>query len=231
MTKILISGFANILFYLFILTAFYFNDLNASCQNDSSKKVFSNADYDIFSFENAKENISEIYKNVLNTKTTGDAENDFALRIIEFHSAVRPMLEFEIKNGKDKRMNSLARQTLKRHGDITEIMKAYLGKVKRVKNKSMNTEDVTGSLGQTLLDSVKIVIDKLRSLNLKGKTDFDFASIINCHYSGALSIIDNYLQQGSDDLLIQLAERMKSENVISLQIIEKWKKQQNKTDK
>lgn len=231
MTKILFSGFANLIFYVFIFTAFYFNDLIASSQNDSSKKAFSIAEYDIFSFEDAKENISEIYKNVLNTKPTGDAENDFALRIIEFHSAVRPMLEFEIKNGKDKRITALARQTLKRHDDITEIMKAYLGKVKRVKNKNMYLEDETGALGQTMLDSVKMTIDKVRALTLQGKIDLDFASLINYHYSGAVSIIDNYLQQGSDDLLMQLAERMKNENAVSIQIIDKWKKQQNKSGK
>lgn len=198
-------------------------------------QAFNGADTAGFSIKTEKENIAGQYEKVTQIRKTEDAENDFALMMTSYNSAVKFLLENQIKEGKDSLMISVARQTLRRHSEVEGILNTYIGKIRLAKNKTgknsradNNMEIIGSSVQKKLPDLMMEIIAKIRSLGMSGKQDYDFASLINYHCSGALNIIDDYLNKADDKVLEIVAQRLKDENLMSLQLIEKWKKSRSK---
>jgi uncharacterized protein (DUF305 family) len=194
-------------------------------QSSDSTHEYENVGNNYISAEPVKENLAAIYKKIIDLKRTSDWENDFAVMMIEYNSAIRSFVENEAEHGKDSRMVKLARQTLNRYDQVGELLKTYLGKVKKVRHKVKKEEDdATGSLSPKMPEELNRIIDEVKNDTLRGEQDYDFASLLHNHCSGAVSIIEDYLNNGDDETLHKIAQRMKEDNKVSLEIIEKWKK-------
>lgn len=211
---------------LLIITPSLIRAQNTTSTADSLIK-FGQADYKPVSLETEKKNIAEVYTKVMNLKRTYDAENDFAAMFIEFNSGIRSLLESEIQNGKDDTLVALAKLTLKRHMDAQAILNTYLGKVKLAKNRKNKADEETGAPERSVKDSLKTVSDKIRNIKLTNNQDYDFASMMGLHCSGAVSLINNYLDNSDDATLEQVAQVLKDENLATISIIEKWKSSHN----
>ncbi|MDP4175266.1 MAG: hypothetical protein Q8933_14930 [Bacteroidota bacterium] len=211
--------------YLILMILFSSVLILSQTQRSDSTHEYENAGNNYISAESVKENLAAIYKKIIDLKRTSDWENDFAVMMIEYNSAIRSFIGNEAEHGKDSRMVKLARQTLNRYDQVEELLKTYLGKVKKVRHKVKNEEDdATGSLGPRMPEELNKIIDETKNSTLKGEQDYDFASLLYYHCSGAVSIIEDYLNNGEDETLHKIAQRMKEDNKLSLEIIEKWKK-------
>jgi uncharacterized protein (DUF305 family) len=133
-----------------------------------------------------------------NIKMTGDFDVDFANMMIEHHQAGIDMAQAEISQGKDEKMKSKAQEIINKQKDEQQKLKDFVSNY-----KPSGMKHGEGELQKSMSENM----DKMKSMQMSGDTDKDFAMVMSTHHEHGVSMSKMELTYGMSDKLKQMARK------------------------
>ena len=186
-----------------------------ACNNDSNTSSNTNADSSTSPLSNTPKdtaaNIDHMnMKNSLMTsmnsmmdgmkgmKMTGDFDIDFANMMVKHHQGAIDMSQEELNSGANEKMKSMAQNIItaqKREiSQLQDFIKNY---------KPSGMKHGEGELEKSMSD----MESKMKSIQMTGDTDKDFAIMMKEHHSGAVAMSKQELANGMSSKLKQMAQK------------------------
>lgn len=136
-------------------------------------------------------------------KMTGDFDLDFGNMMIIHHQAAIDMSEVEIAKGTDRQMKTMAQ-------NIVTAQKAEIEQLNQfVKNyKTQETKKMSGEMNNELSEKMKAMMDKMKSMQMTGNTDKDFAMMMKFHHESAVKMAEDELLHGKQYEIKKMAQKM-----------------------
>lgn len=133
-----------------------------------------------------------------NMKMTGDFDIDFANMMIEHHQGAIDMAQTEISQGKDEKMKSKAQEIINKQKDEQQKLRDFVSSYKASGMKHGEGE---------LQKSMSVNMDKMKSMQMSGDADKDFAMMMSTHHEHGISMSKMELKNGMSDKLKQMAKK------------------------
>ena len=193
--------------------------LFASCNNDSTTTTVDQKDtsssqaantakdtmnkMDNMSMENGLMSaMNSMMERMKNMKMTGDFDIDFANMMIEHHQGAIDMSEREVNSGKNEKIKGMAQNIITaQKGEISKLQDF----VKNYKPSGMKHGE--GELQKSMSD----MESKMKSMQMTGDMDKEFAAMMIEHHQSAISMAKKQLANGMSDKLKQMAQKMITE--------------------
>lgn len=129
---------------------------------------------------------------------TGDFDIDFANMMIQHHQGALDMAQVEISQGKDEKMKAKAKDILTKQRDEQQQLRDFVQSYKPSGMKHGEGE---------LQKSMTAMMDKMKSMQMSGNVDKDFATMMSSHHQNGISMAKMELKNGMSDKLKQMAQK------------------------
>ena len=146
-------------------------------------------------------------------KMTGDFDLDFTNMMIEHHKGAIDMSEEEAKAGSDNKIKGMAQK-------IINSQKEEIGKFQDI-IKNHKTSDMKMGQGE-LEKSMSDMMSKMKSMQMSGDMDKDFATMMVPHHQSAVSMFEKEIAFGTDAKLKQMAKKGIDEQTKEINEFKAW---------
>lgn len=131
-------------------------------------------------------------------KMSGDFDIDFANMLIEHHQGAIDMAQVELSQGKDEKMKSKAQKIITKQKDEQQKLRGIVSSYKPSGMKHGEGE---------LQKSMSAMSDKMKSMQMSGDIDKDFATMMSSHHEDGISMSKLELKNGMNSQLKQKAQK------------------------
>ena len=146
-------------------------------------------------------------------KMTGDFDIDFANMMIEHHQGAVDMSQQELNSGKDEKMKSMAQKIITAQKEEISQLQDF---VKSYKPSGMKHGE--GQLEKSMSD----METKMKSMQMSGDIDKDFAMMMKEHHAGAVAMSKKELTNGMSAKLKQMAQKTITDQNKEIKEFEDW---------
>ena len=146
-------------------------------------------------------------------KMTGDFDIDFATLMIEHHQGAIDMSEREINSGKDEKMKGMAQKIITAQKEEVTKLQDF---IKTYKPSGMKHGE--GELQKSMSD----MESKMKSMQMSGDMDKDFAMNMKEHHAAAIEMSKKELTNGMSVKLKQMAQKTITGQNIEIKEVESW---------
>ncbi|RYY44733.1 MAG: DUF305 domain-containing protein [Chitinophagaceae bacterium] len=129
---------------------------------------------------------------------TGDFDVDFANMMIEHHQSALDMAQVELSQGKDEKMKAKAQEIVTKQQKEQQELKDFVQSYKPSGMKHGEGE---------LQKSMQGMMDKMKSMQMSGNVDKDFATMMISHHEDGISMAKHEVKNGMADKLKQMAKK------------------------
>ena len=144
---------------------------------------------------------------------TGDFDVDFANMMIEHHQGGIDMAEMEISQGKDEKMKSMAQKISsdqkKEQQELRDFVSGY---------KPSGMKHGEGELQK----SMSSAMDQMKSMQMSGDTDKDFATMMMHHHEHGVAMAKMELQHGMSSKLKGMAQKSITKHNQEIKEFKNW---------
>lgn len=144
---------------------------------------------------------------------TGSTDQDFATMMIEHHKGAVEMANIELQSGKDSQLKTMAESIIKaQQSEITKFQDFL------TKNPSTTMDmDMTNPSNKELMDTMNMTMPQL-----KGNTDFDFATLMIPHHQSAVDMANVELKYGKFDEIKKIAQQIIADQQKEIKDFQDW---------
>jgi uncharacterized protein (DUF305 family) len=146
-------------------------------------------------------------------KMTGDFDIDFANMMIEHHQAAVDMSQEEVNSGKDEKMKGMAQKIITAQKEEISQLQDF---VKNYKPSGMKHGE--GELQKSMSD----MDTKMKSVQMSGDIDKDFAMMMKEHHAGAVAMSKKEVTNGMSAKLKQMAQKTITDQNKEIKEFEDW---------
>lgn len=136
---------------------------------------------------------------MMNMKTTGDPDHDFAMMLKRHHQGAVEMADLEIKQGKDAKTKALATRIKATNQKEIKELNQFLSS-----HKPISSSSKIGKMGMDIMHS--------GTHSMTGKADHNFASMMAQHHQQGVDMARGFLKEGKTEKIKTMAS-----NVIKMQ--------------
>jgi uncharacterized protein (DUF305 family) len=129
---------------------------------------------------------------------TGDFDIDFANMMIQHHQGGIDMAQVETSQGKDDKMKAKAQEIITKQKEEQQQLRDFVQGYKPSGMKHGEGE---------LQKSMQAMMDKMKSMQMSGNVDKDFATMMASHHQDGISMAKMELENGMSDKLKQMARK------------------------
>ncbi len=178
-----------------------------------------NKDYEKIKIQNHGENdlmaLMHDMMDEMNAATmTGDPDYDFAMMMVMHHQGAIEMADYEIANGDDGELKSMAEEMEAAQQAETAVLDSFM---------AATTPDM---MDDKFMDEVMMSMDKMdKNADLQviiGETDYDFASLIIVHHQSAMEMAYAILEHGEDEMIMEMAHEMIDMQLMEIEELQNW---------
>jgi uncharacterized protein (DUF305 family) len=146
-------------------------------------------------------------------KMTGDFDIDFANMMIAHHQGAIDMSQQELSSGRDEKMKSMAEKIITAQKEEISQLQDF---VKNYKPSGMKHGE--GELEKSMSD----METKMRSMQMSGDTDKDFAMMMKEHHAAAIAMSKKQLTHGMNAKLKKMAQKTIADQNREIKEFESW---------
>ncbi len=150
---------------------------------------------------------------------TGDFDVDFANMMVEHHQGALDMAQVEASQGKDETMKSKAQEILTKQKKEQQELKDFVQSYKPSGMKHGEGE---------MQKSMSKMMDKMKSMQMIGNVDKDFATMMSSHHEDGISMSKMELKNGMSDKLKQMAQNGITDQQKDIKEFKAWLSSNNK---
>lgn len=152
-------------------------------------------------------------------KMTGDFDLDFANMMIIHHQGAIDMSEIEVAKGSDAQVKGWAQNIITVQKAEIEQLQAL---VKNYKMPEMKKE--VGEMHNELGETMKMMMDKMKSMTMSGNTDKDFVTMMILHHESAVTMAENEISHGKNYELKKMAQKIVEDQNREIKEFKDWLK-------
>jgi uncharacterized protein (DUF305 family) len=145
--------------------------------------------------------------------TTGDFDVDFANTMIEHHQGAIDMAEVEIAQGKDEKMKSMAQKISadqkKEQQELRDFVASY---------KPSGMKHGEGELKKSMTSAM----DQMKSMQMTGDTDKDFATMMMHHHEHGVAMAKMEVEHGMSSKLKGMAQKSITKQNQEIKELNNW---------
>lgn len=198
---------------------------NFSIQDSAKQGKMSNMDHGKMS--GMKSDMQKMHKQMMSTKMTGDPDYDFASMMIKHHQGAVNMSKKEVSKGKDQEVKSMAQKVIDDQNKEIKELQTFVKKNKPSKSKMNQDKDMTGSTeknmaDKSMMDKMNDTDKKMQNMEMSGDQDKDYVSMMIMHHQQAVDMSKEYLDNGKDENLKKMAQKMIDENKDQIDKLKDW---------
>lgn len=146
-------------------------------------------------------------------KMSGDFDADWANMMIEHHQGAIDMAQAELSQGKDEKMKSKAQEIIAKQKDEQQKLRDI---AKNLKASSMK-------MGEGELEkSMSGMMDKMKSMQMAGDIDKDFASMMIQHHEDGVAMAKLEVKNGMNATLKKIAQTVISDQQKEINEFRQW---------
>ncbi len=150
---------------------------------------------------------------------SGDFDVDFANMMVEHHQGALDMAQVEASQGKDETMKSKAQEILTKQKKEQQELKDFVQSYKPSGMKHGEGE---------MQKSMSKMMDKMKSMQMIGNVDKDFATMMSSHHEDGISMSKMELKNGMSDKLKQMAQKGITDQQKDIKEFKAWLSSNNK---
>ena len=144
---------------------------------------------------------------------TGDFDIDFANMMAEHHQSALDMAQVEISQGKDETMKTKAQEILTKQKKEQQELKDFVSSYKPSGMKHGEGE---------LQKGMSKMMDKMKSMQMTGDVDKDFATMMSSHHEDGISMAKMELKNGMSAKLKQMAQKSIDDQQKDIKEFQSW---------
>ena len=129
---------------------------------------------------------------------TGDFDIDFANMMIAHHQSALDMSQVELSQGKDEKLKAKAQEIITKQEKEQQELRDFVSSYKPSGMKHGEGE---------LMKSMSKMMDKMKSMQMIGDVDKDFATMMISHHEDGISMAKLEVKNGMADKLKQMAKK------------------------
>lgn len=142
---------------------------------------------------------------------TGSPDQDFASMMIEHHKGAIEMANLELKSGKDSQLMTMAQNIVKAQQSEISMFQDFLTK------KPATGMDINSPSGKELMATMNMPMSQV-----KGNTDFDFATLMIPHHQSAVDMANIELKYGKEDDIKKMAQNIITDQQKEIKDFQDW---------
>ena len=150
---------------------------------------------------------------ITTTKMTGNFDIDYAILMIDHSQGVAGMSDFEVKNGQDEKLKTIARSIMNDENAETTKLKEFLKNYKLAQSKQGADELSKATTGLT---------NKIKSITASGNTDKEYASMIVEHLQYDVDLGSKLQTKGTSEELKKIATTAKDAQLKYIRDLKTW---------
>lgn len=193
-------------------TAEVSNDTSGSHNSSAAKDTPSNMDHKNMSNE-LMTSMNSMMDRMKTVQMTGDFDIDFANMMIEHHQGAIDMSEKEISGGKDEKLKGMAQKIIASQKEEIQNLQDF---VKSYKSSGMKHGEGELQKSMSNMDS------KMKSMQMTGDIDKDYASMMSAHHEGAVEMSKKQVTNGMSSKLKQMAQKGIKEQTKEINEFKAW---------
>jgi len=152
---------------------------------------------------------------ITSTKMTGNFDIDYAILMIDHGQGIVGMSGFEVNNGQDEKLKTIARDIMNgKNAEVTKL-KDFLKNYKLVQSKSAEGE---------LSKATTELTNKIKAISTTGNTDREYATLMVEHLQYDLELGNKLQSNGTSEELKKLANSVKDEQLKYIRDLKTWLK-------
>ena len=142
--------------------------------------------------------MNEMMEKMHSMQMTGDFDVDFANMMVEHHQSALDMAQVEVSQGKDETMKAKAQEILtkqkKEQQELRDFVQSY---------KPSGMKHGEGELQKSMTK----MMDKMKSMQMSGDIDKDFATMMSSHHQDGIDMAKMELKNGMSAELKKMAQK------------------------
>jgi len=146
-------------------------------------------------------------------KMSGDFDVDFTNMMIEHHQGAIEMSEEEVKSGTDETIKGMAQNIISAQKEEIARLRDFVKNYKPSGMKHGEGELQKGMSG---------MMDAMKSMQMSGNIDKDFATMMIPHHENAVSMARKELKYGMDAKLKQMAQKIIDDQTKEINEFKNW---------
>lgn len=150
---------------------------------------------------------------------TGDFDVDFANMMIEHHQGALDMAQVEASQGKDETMKAKAQEILTKQKKEQQELRDFVQSYKPSGMKHGEGE---------LMKSMSKMMDKMKSMQMSGDIDKDFATMMTSHRQDGIDMAKMELKNGMSAELKKMAQKGIDDQQKDIKELRQWLSSHNK---
>jgi len=205
---------------MFFVTACGNSSESASTNNDTSTATVTTIPEQTSTTQDTTKSRPDLMKpmNDMMTKMqsmqmTGDFDIDFANMMVEHHQGALDMAQIEVSNGNDEKMKAKAQEILtkqkKEQQELNDFVSSY---------KPSGMKHGEGEMQK----SMSAMMDKMKSMQMTGDVDKDFATMMTSHHQDGISMAKMELKNGMSAKLKQMVQKSIDDQQKDIKEFQAW---------
>jgi len=150
---------------------------------------------------------------------TGDFDIDFANMMIVHHQGALDMAQVELSQGKDGKMKAKAQEILTTQKNEQQMLRDFV-----ISYKPSGMKHGEGELQKSMID----MSHKMKSMEMSGDIDKDFATMMTAHHDEGVSMSKMELKNGMAKKLKQMAQKGINDQQKDIKEFKSWLSSGNK---
>lgn len=177
-----------------------------------------------------KQMMDNMHDKMKKNEKTGDPDYDFAAMMVEHHKGAIDLSEYVMDNGQDGWVRSFADKTIQDQEKDIEELKSFIHQGsealhhKEDKIKNEDNENMTGSSRENM-EIMEDMTRQVNAMNMTGNPDQDYISMMILHHRASIQMAEAYLDEGKDEQLREMAERMITKQEEDIASLEQWQQE------
>lgn len=215
--------------FKFSISAVLIMSFYVSCNNDSSTTITEDSTHsstrdtmshmtnDTMSHDNMNSGMMSSMQSSMQKmqgmNMTGEFDVDFANMMIEHHQGGIDMAEMEIAQGKDEKMKSMAQKISTDQKKEQQELRDFLSGYK--------PSDMKHGEGE-LKKSMSSAMDQMKSMQMSGDTDKDFATMMMHHHEHGVAMAKMEVEHGMSSKLKGMAQKSITKHNQEIKEFKNW---------
>lgn len=157
--------------------------------------------------------MNEMMDKMHSMQMTGDFDIDFANTMVEHHQSALDMAQVELSQGKDETMKAKAQEIITKQKKEQQELKDF---VQSYKPSGMKHGE--GDLQK----SMSKMMDKMKTMQMSGDTDKDFATMLASHHEDGINMAKMEVKNGMSYKLKQMAQKSIDDQQKDIEEFQTW---------
>jgi len=187
-------------------------DTTASANNSTPAQT-STAQDTTASSDGLMKPMNDMMTKMHSMQMTGDFDVDFANMMVEHHQSALDMAQVELSQGKDEKMKAKAQEIITKQQKEQQELKDFVSSYKPSGMKHGEGE---------LQKSMQGMMDKMKSMQMSGDIDKDFATMMAAHHEDGISMAKMEVKNGMSDKLKQMAQKSIADQQKDIKEFQSW---------